>query len=53
MYIMKENYSFRLDPELVKRVDERAKKEKRSRTNLVEVMMEFYLNLKKSEKKEA
>ena len=40
---MKKNYTFRLDPELVKKIDEKAKKEKRSRTNLIEFAVSIFL----------
>lgn len=35
----KENTSFRLDPELIQRVDRMAELERRNRTNMVEVVL--------------
>jgi len=39
----KKNYTFRFDPEMIDKVEEVAKREKRSRTNMIEVMVDAYL----------
>lgn len=39
----KKNYTLRLDPEFVKKVDEAAGLEKRSRTNFIETVLSLYL----------
>ena len=40
---MKKNYSFRFDDDLIKQVDELAEKESRSRSNMVKIMIEKYI----------
>lgn len=39
----KENYTFRFDPDLIARIDAQARREQRSRTNMIEVMASDYL----------
>ncbi len=41
----KENFTFRFDPDLIARIDVIAKKEHRSRTNMIEVMADEYLRV--------
>ena len=40
---MKKNYTLRLDPELVRRIDKAASVDQRTRTNLIEVALHDYL----------
>lgn len=42
----KENFTFRFDPEFIAAVDAQGKREKRSRTNMFEVMGAEYLREK-------
>jgi len=39
----KQNFTFRIDPELVKRFDRAAESEDRSRTNLIERLMRLHV----------
>ena len=41
---VKQNYTFRFDPDLINRLDAAAKIVRRSRTNLVEVIIAEYLD---------
>lgn len=44
--VTKKNYTLRLDPELVRKFDQAAKSENRSRTNAVETLMMQYIQEK-------
>jgi predicted transcriptional regulator len=50
--MLKENFTFRFDPDFISRVDAQAKAERRSRTNMLEVMGEDYLKRLEEEKAE-
>jgi len=48
---MKRIYSFRFDEELIKKIDEIAKKEFRNRNNMVEVILKKFIKQNEKSKK--